>query len=677
MRAGVEKLKFKLFGKSRPEPATPISAACAAEFYFLRPHPDAPGKRVHPASNSGNKIAQIPDDKGSFLNIDFSTANASEFSNGNDRDVCYLNSGSLADIDIIKDSFLGCAAGWVEARTRPYSYKLPDDVLDLKPKSYTERVASRISAPKQAAENVPRIVFPEMVVRMTRTTVVGVLEEMLNELRDRSVDPVFWPRRIPTCRRMTSVVYNLLECAPDIVLLGAGLRDHIIDARYGQPAISLDEYRHRLNWVSRTIQQDFESDLIFVLNPPVRDGEYENTGERESRDMALDYAEVAREEVTHFGGTVIDLSEFTAPDGDIDASFRLEVQKATVKKLTTEIRSVAKHRARSTPERSPPFQMNRPVSVEPPATRTNAPFAAIVRFDNNSVLPFAWPQSQKLLYSLRPLVSHRQVKRDEDDVDIDSAELQDTGVPDFPDTLRALTRSKKFVRSLGGRDEREAETQQLISDIACKGSGNAKHRVMLIGDSIRMRLNDGTGYVRHAYEDLNEDYEIIHIPHNCGGTKAVLYFLDDWLSTKPDVIFLNAGLHDLATVAFGPMHWARAEITEYCENLRTIVARIRATTCKTLLWGTNTPVQEEWHRWVPGRKKPKARRIVRNNADIRAYNAASVEIMEELDVPVTDMFTPLWDAGIENVVLPDGVHLNYLGSTILGTLVADQIKVHL
>ena len=87
--------------------------------------------------------------------------------------------------------------------------------------------------------------------------------------------------------------------------------------------------------------------------------------------------------------------------------------------------------------------------------------------------------------------------------------------------------------------------------------------------------------------------------------------------------------------------------------------------------GLSTPVQEEWHRWIPG--KGKTRSVVRFNADVRAYNEASEAVAGEFGIEVVDLFTPLWEAGVEKVLLPDGVHLNHIGGAFTGRLVAHAV----
>jgi lysophospholipase L1-like esterase len=113
---------------------------------------------------------------------------------------------------------------------------------------------------------------------------------------------------------------------------------------------------------------------------------------------------------------------------------------------------------------------------------------------------------------------------------------------------------------------------------------------------------------------------------------------------------------------------------KYAENIQWIVESLRSNGVSVVIWGLNTPVQEEWHRVVPG--SGRMRKMGRMNATIRHYNEIAIDVMNQMAVPVTDMFSPLWEEGVENVLLPDGVHLNHLGSAILGEVVAEAVREH-
>ena len=226
--------------------------------------------------------------------------------------------------------------------------------------------------------------------------------------------------------------------------------------------------------------------------------------------------------------------------------------------------------------------------------------------------------------------------------------------------------SVKWLRLLGGRNEFERSRQQQIVDRLADAERPGRKRVLLIGDSIRMRLRDTTGYGLHAYDRLIDHVNLTHIPHNTGGTIAVLDYLGDWLSCRPDIVHINAGLHDLATTPPGapPHPWHKAP-ENYAENLRRIVAIIRSAGVEDIVWALNTPVHDQWH--------TTDRKLHRLNKDVILYNQIATEVMAELNLPVNDLFQPIMDAGLETCLMRDGVHLRHTGSALLGRIVADRI----
>lgn len=230
----------------------------------------------------------------------------------------------------------------------------------------------------------------------------------------------------------------------------------------------------------------------------------------------------------------------------------------------------------------------------------------------------------------------------------------------------------KRLALLGGRDEFERMRQKKIVDWLKSCEAPGRPRALIIGDSTRMRQADSSGYGLHAYLRLADRVNLTHIPHNCGGTLSVLSQLDDWLTCRPDIVHLNAGLHDLAFyLKAGELLPASQPLAKYAQNLERIVERIRECGAREVIWGLNTPVQEEWHLFHPHTKK--LRSVGRRNLDVRRYNEASIKVMDRLGVSVNDLFTPLWEAGVETVLLPDGVHLNHVGSEIVGKKVAGAV----
>lgn len=226
--------------------------------------------------------------------------------------------------------------------------------------------------------------------------------------------------------------------------------------------------------------------------------------------------------------------------------------------------------------------------------------------------------------------------------------------------------SVKWLRLLGGRNEFERSRQQQIVDRLAEAEAPGRQRVLLIGDSIRMRLRDSTGYGLHAYEHLLDHVNLTHIPHNTGGTRPVLEYLNDWLSCRPDIVHVNAGLHDLAIAARGTHpHRSYNPPDKYAKNLRQIIEMINIAGVETTIWGLNTPVHDQWH--------TTNRKLHRLNKDVTLYNQIATEVMAELDIPINDLFQPILEAGLETCLMRDGVHLTHTSSALLGRIVADRI----
>ena len=226
--------------------------------------------------------------------------------------------------------------------------------------------------------------------------------------------------------------------------------------------------------------------------------------------------------------------------------------------------------------------------------------------------------------------------------------------------------SVKWLRLLGGRNEFERSRQQQIVDRLADAERPGRKRVLLIGDSIRMRLRDTTGYGLHTYKYLLDHVNLTHIPHNTGGTTPVLQYLNDWLSCRPEIVHINAGLHDLATAAPDTQpHRCYNTPETYASNLRRIVKLLRNAGVPHVIWGLSTPVHDQWHTtsWLH-----------RLNKDVTLYNQIATQVMAELDVPINDLCQPIIEMGLERCLMRDGVHLGHLGSTLLGKIVANRIS---
>ena len=184
-------------------------------------------------------------------------------------------------------------------------------------------------------------------------------------------------------------------------------------------------------------------------------------------------------------------------------------------------------------------------------------------------------------------------------------------------------------------------------------------RVALIGDSIRM------GYAPLVARRLAGRVVIISPEPNGEDSSNVLRHLEEWvLREKPDVIHLNAGLHDLkkakGTGAF------QVGIDDYERNLREIVRRIRAETGAALVFASTTPIHDERH-------SRRGADFNRHEADVRRYNDKALQVMRELVVPVNDLHWIVEKAGPAETLASDGVHYTPAGYERLAEAVADCI----
>lgn len=184
-------------------------------------------------------------------------------------------------------------------------------------------------------------------------------------------------------------------------------------------------------------------------------------------------------------------------------------------------------------------------------------------------------------------------------------------------------------------------------------------RIVLIGDSIRI------GYeatVRSALEGTAE----IWTPgkENGGTSRNVLEHLEEWMiQRRPDIVHINAGLHDLRKEFNAPQ--SAVAIEEYIANLRTILTRMREAGTK-VIWALTTPVNEQRHHAT----KP----FDRFEADVTAYNAAATAVCRELCIPTNDLYSLVMAGGRDQLLGRDGVHYTPDGYALLGCAVANVLR---
>jgi len=182
-------------------------------------------------------------------------------------------------------------------------------------------------------------------------------------------------------------------------------------------------------------------------------------------------------------------------------------------------------------------------------------------------------------------------------------------------------------------------------------------RVVLIGDSIRI------GYTPFVVKLLDGKAIVISPNPNGEDSGNVLRNLDEWvLKEKPDVVHINAGLHDLKL----KNNSYQVPLVQYENNLRTIVERIRTGTTAKIIFATSTPILDTLH----AQRKAGFDRL---EADVQKYNSAAVSIMKQAGVPINDLHKVVENGGKEQLFLGDGTHYTPRGYELLAAVVADSI----
>lgn len=180
-------------------------------------------------------------------------------------------------------------------------------------------------------------------------------------------------------------------------------------------------------------------------------------------------------------------------------------------------------------------------------------------------------------------------------------------------------------------------------------------RALIIGDSISI------GYTQPARSLLSGQVNVQRIPCNAGMTTRALQNIDEWLgSSHWDVIHFNCGLWDIEDLPDGSR---LVPLAEYEQNLRALVTRLKQTGAK-LVWASTTPVPS------PVNGPP------RSSADVIAYNAVALKVMQENGVQVDDLYTYILP-NIGALQIPSDVHFTSDGYNALAIPVADSIRAAL
>ena len=177
-------------------------------------------------------------------------------------------------------------------------------------------------------------------------------------------------------------------------------------------------------------------------------------------------------------------------------------------------------------------------------------------------------------------------------------------------------------------------------------------RLMLIGDSIRMN------YQAAVEKELAGEFEVVAPRENSRFAKYALNELERWFEAcgEPDIIHWNIGLWDSAVVCKEDGMFTKPE--EYLYYMSRIQRELFKHTDK-VIFATTTPV-------LPGSKN-------QHIEYIDSLNRIIVPFMQEQGVVINDLYS-LLKAREKELQSADCIHLNPLGSQVLGKAVADAVR---
>jgi lysophospholipase L1-like esterase len=182
-------------------------------------------------------------------------------------------------------------------------------------------------------------------------------------------------------------------------------------------------------------------------------------------------------------------------------------------------------------------------------------------------------------------------------------------------------------------------------------------KVVLIGDSIRI------GYAPLVAKRLDGKAVVVSAKPNGEDSGNVLKNLEEWvIKEKPDVVHINAGLHDLKLNDKS----YQVPLDDYEKNLKTILERIKKETNAKVIFATSTPILDNLH----AQRKAGFDRF---EADVQKCNTAAVAVMKQAGVPINDLHKLIEDGGKEKLIGPDGTHYTPAGYEMLAAAVTNSI----
>ena len=188
-------------------------------------------------------------------------------------------------------------------------------------------------------------------------------------------------------------------------------------------------------------------------------------------------------------------------------------------------------------------------------------------------------------------------------------------------------------------------------------------KVLLLGDSIRM------GYQGEVKKLLEGEYEVMYPEDNGRFAAYTLWQVNQAFKHNPDIslVHFNNGYWDMNIET--PMTEAIHPVAEYQSFLRRIVALCHSCGAR-VVFATTVPI------WEAGSAKDNtgiAASIHYSNEWVKEYNAAALQVMQEMGVVVNDLYTLCMEDD-RRYKCEDLLHLSAQGNRRCAAQVADYIR---
>lgn len=180
-------------------------------------------------------------------------------------------------------------------------------------------------------------------------------------------------------------------------------------------------------------------------------------------------------------------------------------------------------------------------------------------------------------------------------------------------------------------------------------------RVLIVGDSISI------GYTPRVRKLLDGKANVHRPNTNCRWSAFGAEHIDQWVGdSKWDVVHFNFGLWDW----YGWSQPVKATPQSYAKSLDTIVAKLKAKTDATLIFGVTTPP------CIGPEKKVK---FVVSQAQAQEFNDAAIAVMNKHGVTINNLYEVIGDDRAKYQLGEEDVHYNDAGRDRLAAAVADKI----